>query len=56
MPVAAVAVTVSECTPGVEDEIVQVEVAVPFAARVAEVHEAVRPVPAPATLTVPAKF
>ena len=56
MPVAAVAVSVALCRPGVDDEIVHVEVAVPLAARVALVHVIVRPVPIPATLTVPAKF
>jgi len=56
VPVAAVAVSVALCRPGVDDEIVHVEVAVPLAARVALVHVIVRPVPTPATLTVPAKF
>ena len=56
MPVAAVAVKVALCRPGVDDEIVHVDVAVPLAARVAEVHVIVRPVPTPATLTTPAKF
>ena len=56
MPVTAVAVRVALCRPGVEDEIVHVDVAVPLAASVALVHVIVRPVPTPATLTVPAKF
>ena len=42
--------------PGVEDEMVHVDVAVPFAASVADVHITVRPLSVPATLTVPAKF
>jgi len=42
--------------PGVEDEIVHVEVAVPLAASVADVQVTVRPLSVPATLTVPAKF
>src|SRR6058998_2650904 len=42
--------------PGVEDEMVHVDVAVPLAASVAEVHVTVRPLSVPATLTVPAKF
>ena len=56
MPVAAVAVRLALCNPGLDDEIVHVEVAVPLAARVALVHVIVRPEPTPATLTVPAKF
>jgi len=42
--------------PGVEDEMVHVDVAVPFAASVADVQVTVRPLKVPATLTVPAKF
>ena len=53
---AAVAVIVALCRPGVDDETVHVEVAVPLAARVALVHVIVRPEPTPATFTVPAKF
>ena len=56
MPVAAVAVSVELCKPGVDDEIEHVDVAVPLAARVALVHVIPRPEPTPATLTVPAKF
>ena len=56
MPATAVAVKVALCKPGVDDEIVQVDVAVPLAASVALVHVIVRPEPTPATLTVPAKF
>jgi len=56
VPVTAVAVKVALCKPGVDDEIVQVDVAVPLAASVALVHVIVRPEPTPATLTVPAKF
>ena len=42
--------------PGVDEEIVHVEVAVPLAARVALVQLTVRPDRVPATLTVLAKF
>jgi len=56
VPVTAVAVKVALCRPGVDDEMVHVDVAVPLAASVALVHVIVRPVPTPATLTVPAKF
>jgi len=56
VPVAAVAVKVALCKPGVDDEIVHVDVVVPLAVSEAEVHVIVRPVPTPATLTVPAKF
>src|SRR3989454_12506087 len=43
-------------SPGVEDEIVHVDVAVPLAASVADVQVTVRPLSVPATLTPPAKF
>ena len=42
--------------PGVDDEIVHVDVAVPLAASVADVQVTVRPLRVPATLTLPAKF
>ena len=56
VPVAAVAVRVRLYTPGVDEDIVHVEVAVPLAARVPEVQLTVRPATEPATLTVLAKF
>ena len=55
-PVPALAVKVRLYRPGVEDEMVQVDAAVPFAVRVGLVHETVRPVTEPATFTVPAQF
>ena len=42
--------------PGVDEDMVHVEVAVPLAASVADVQVTVRPLKVPATLTVPAKF
>jgi len=56
VPVTAVAVKVALCKPGLDDEMVHVDVAVPLAASVALVHVIVRPAPTPATLTEPAKF
>jgi len=42
--------------PGVDEDMVHVDVAVPLAASVALVQVTVRPLRVPATLTVPAKF